>query len=133
MLTLLNHINYHRLKYLSYDISFNYSILFNFNALFKELVDIRKYAIMILTVSTVKINRHWQFNDISAYKCYLFHHGLHICIRFQLSHIQCIYHLLFEYSPVKISLQTACVDLISESFLFQDSKFQTALDYVHQP
>lgn len=39
----------------------------------------------------------------------------------------------FEYSPVEISLQMACVDLISESFLFQDSKFQTALEYIHQP
>ncbi|MGN8626979.1 AAA family ATPase [Bulleidia sp. HCP3S3_G12] len=44
------------------------------NALFKDLVDICKNAIVILSISSVKINRHWQFNDISAYEWYLFHH-----------------------------------------------------------
>ena len=29
------------------------------NALFKDLVDVCKNAIVILTISTVKINRHW--------------------------------------------------------------------------
>ena len=43
-------------------------------ALFKDLVDICKNAIVILSISSVKINRHWQFNDISAYEWYLFHH-----------------------------------------------------------
>ena len=45
-----------------------------YNALFKDLVDICKNAIVILSISSVKINRHWQFNDISAYEWYLFHH-----------------------------------------------------------
>ena len=44
------------------------------DALFKDLVDICKNAIVILSISSVKINRHWQFNDISAYEWYLFHH-----------------------------------------------------------
>lgn len=48
--------------------------MFFTNALFKDLVDICKNAIVILSISSVKINRHWQFNDISAYEWYLFHH-----------------------------------------------------------
>ena len=89
------------------------------NALFKDLVDIWKYAIMILTVSTVKINRHWQFNDISACKWYLFQHRFHICFRFPLSHVQCIFQLLLEYDPVQISLQMSCTDsmLLSDHIL----------------
>ena len=43
-------------------------MIFKYYALFKDLVDICKNAIVILTISTVKINRHWQFNDISVYE-----------------------------------------------------------------
>lgn len=94
-------------------------VCFSYDALFKDLVDICKNTIVILTVSTVKINRHWQFNDISAYEWYLFQHRFHICFRFPLSHVQCIFQLLLEYDPVQISLQMSCTDsmLLSDQIL----------------
>ena len=74
---------------------------------------------MILTVSTVKINRHWQFNDLSAYEWYLFQHRFHICFRLPLSHDQCISQLLLEYNPAQISLQMSFTDsmLLSDQIL----------------
>lgn len=89
------------------------------DALFKDLVDVWKNTIVILTVSSVKINRHRKFNDISAYEWYLFQHRFHICFRFPLSHVQCIFQLLLEYDLVKISLQMSCTDsmLLSDQIL----------------
>lgn len=59
---------------ISYDSFHEYFNQLIQDALFKDLVDICKNAIVILSISSVKINRHWQFNDISAYEWYLFHH-----------------------------------------------------------
>ena len=79
-------------------------------------------------ISTEKIKRHWQFNNMYAYKYYLFHHGFHICFSFPLSHVLCIYQLHLEYDPVQISLQMYCTD----STLLSKQIFCLCMQFVYR-